>query len=215
VAFARDLRDHGITVRGQLRETSAPRGAQVLATVSSPTVAEIVEHTLAVSDNEAAEVLLRQVALATGRTPSFTGGVVAVRQVLSRRGLDMSGVVLHDGSGLSRDNRVPLETLVDLLELAEETPRLRPMVTDLPVAGFSGSLGYRFAAPGSRPGRGLVRAKTGTLSQVHLLAGSVLVAGGTVLTFALAADRVRVADTLAARDAMDRVAGALADCGCS
>ena len=213
-AFAAQLQRHGISVRGQPSAASAPANGQTLAFVESPPMAQIAEHILATSDNEAAEVLLRHVALASGRPASFTGGVTAVRQVLSRLGLELSRVRLYDGSGLSRHNRVPLHTLADLLDLATRQQELRPLLTGLPVAGFSGSLGYRFSADGTDAARGFVRAKTGTLSHVSLFAGSVRTASGTALTFALAADRVRLADTTAAREAMDRVASALAACDC-
>ena len=63
-----------------------------------------------------------------------------------------------------------------------EHPELRPVLTGLPVAGFTGSLAYRFdQAPA---GRGLVRAKTGTLSGVSGLAGVATDREGTPLVFA-------------------------------
>jgi D-alanyl-D-alanine carboxypeptidase len=148
-AFEAQLQRHGISVRGQPSAASAPANGQTLAFVESPPMAQIAEHILATSDNEAAEVLLRHVALASGRPASFTGGVTAVRQVLSRLGLELSRVRLYDGSGLSRHNRVPLRTLADLLDLATRQQELRPLLTGLPVAGFSGSLGYRFSADGT------------------------------------------------------------------
>ncbi|MEZ5191727.1 MAG: D-alanyl-D-alanine carboxypeptidase [Nocardioides sp.] len=79
-------------------------------------------------------------------------------------------------------------------------PGLRPVLTGLPVAGFTGSLSYRFEELPPRPGGG-VRAKTGTLTGVHGLAGVAVDRRGTPLLFVLVADRVRKADTLAARSA--------------
>jgi D-alanyl-D-alanine carboxypeptidase/D-alanyl-D-alanine-endopeptidase (penicillin-binding protein 4) len=215
LAFAAGLRRHGIVVRGPLREMSAPRGAKPLAAVHSAPLDQIVERVLSLSDNEAAEVLLRQVALSEGRVPSFAGGVQATRDVLRRLGVDVSGVRLYDGSGLSRDNRVPLTTLVDLIDLGAKTADLRPLVSGLPVARFSGSLGYRFTAARTASAGGLVRAKTGTLSRVHLLAGVAVTPDGDALSFAVAADRVRLADTQRARDALDRLTARLAGCTCS
>jgi D-alanyl-D-alanine carboxypeptidase/D-alanyl-D-alanine-endopeptidase (penicillin-binding protein 4) len=214
LAFAAGLRRHGIAVPGPLRQMSAPRSAKPLATVRSAPLDQIAEHVLSLSDNEAAEVLLRQVALSEQRRPSFAGGVLATREVLRRVGLDLSGVRLYDGSGLSRDNRVPLTSLVELIDLGAKTPGLRPLVSGLPIARFSGTLGYRFTASGTAAAGGLVRAKTGTLSRVHLLAGVVVTRDGQALSFAVAADRVRLADTQRARNALDRLASALAACKC-
>ena len=86
------------------------------------------------------------------------------------------------------------------------------MVSTLPVAGFSGSLDYRFVT--GPAGLGRVRAKTGTLTGVHGLAGKSPRSSGHVLTFAAIADEVPVPRTLAARAQLDRIAAALASCRC-
>jgi D-alanyl-D-alanine carboxypeptidase/D-alanyl-D-alanine-endopeptidase (penicillin-binding protein 4) len=93
-------------------------------------------------------------------------------------------------------------------------PDLRAVVTGLPVAGFTGSLTYRFGDEAA-DGRGVVRAKTGTLTGVHGLAGLVTDADGGLVVFVAIADDVAVIDTLAARDALDRIAADLAGCGCT
>lgn len=214
--FARLLEKEGITVRGRPRQATAPPNAQEYAAVRSAPLAQIVQWTLEVSDNEAAEVLFRHVALATDRPGSFTGGSAAVREVLGELGVDASGDRIFDGSGLSRRNRVAPETLVSALELAasDEHPDLRRVVSGLPVAGFTGSLTYRFDS-GDEEGLGLVRAKTGTLTGVHGLAGVVTDADGVVYTFVALADKVRPVNTLDARQQIDEMAAALAACTCA
>jgi D-alanyl-D-alanine carboxypeptidase/D-alanyl-D-alanine-endopeptidase (penicillin-binding protein 4) len=87
-------------------------------------------------------------------------------------------------------------------------------VVDVPVAGFTGSLSSRFTT-GSPAGLGLVRAKTGTLTGVHGLAGTVTTVDGAVLAFVAIADRVRPPDQLSARTRVDELAAALAGCRCS
>ena len=99
---------------------------------------------------------------------------------------------------------------------AVDHPELRAVLTGLPVAGFSGSLAYRFTDDGV-PGLGRVRAKTGTLVEggVHGLAGLVTDATGHVLVFVAVADRVKEIDALPAREAVDDLAADLAACRCS
>jgi D-alanyl-D-alanine carboxypeptidase/D-alanyl-D-alanine-endopeptidase (penicillin-binding protein 4) len=157
------------------------------------------------------------VAAETGRPASFTGGVAAVREVLTRLGVPWQGVAMHDGSGLSGANRVSLAALVSVLRLAVDPdhPELRTLGSDLPVAGFTGSLAERFDDPAAAPGRGVVRAKTGTLLRVHALAGMTLDRNGAVLGFVVLADQVRPRDGLDARVQLDRIAAALAACSCS
>jgi len=212
-AFADELERAGIAVRGTPAPEKAPARSAELARVQSPTLAEIVEYVIENSDNEGAEVLLRQAGLAGGQGGSFEGGAAAVRATLSRLGVDMSHVTNYDGSGLSRHDRVSLDTLVSTLQTAASPshPDLRPVVAGLPVAGFNGSLAYRYVTFGSE-GRGLVRAKTGTLTNVNALVGVTVDRDGAPLVFAAVADQVRLIDTLDARAALDALTAELATC---
>lgn len=214
-AFAAALGKAGVAVAGAPREAAAPAGAAELARLDSDPLSEIVEHTLETSDNEAAEVLARQVGLAVDGDASFAGGARAVRAVLDGLGVPMQGAETYDGSGLSRDDRLDPDTLTAVLELAASPDQgdLRAVLTGLPVAGFSGSLVVRFP-DGDDAGRGLVRAKTGTLSGVSGLAGIVTDREGHPMVFALLADRIDLVDTLGARAALDAATSALAGCRC-
>jgi D-alanyl-D-alanine carboxypeptidase/D-alanyl-D-alanine-endopeptidase (penicillin-binding protein 4) len=214
--FAQALEREGITVRGVPRPGRAPKEATEYAAVESAPLAQIVQWVLEASDNEGAEVLFRHVAIAQGRPASFAGGAAAVAEVLGELGVDTTGARILDGSGLSRENRLAPETLLAVLEVAasEDHPELRRVISGLPVAGFTGSLSFRFAS-GDEAGLGRVRAKTGTLTGVHGLAGVVTDEDGTVMAFVAIADRVKPIDTLDARQQLDEVAAALAGCACA
>lgn len=216
-AFAAQLKAAGIKVAGAVKRAVAPTTATPLAQVASPTVGEIVEYVNLHSDNDGAEVLLRHVGLATKNGGSYAGGVLGVKATLTKLGLNVSKATIEDGSGLSRTNHVPLDVLAGAVRVAasEDHPELRHLLTGLPVAGFTGSLEDRFGVAGAGTGTGLVRAKTGTLTGVHSLAGMVRDRTGTLLVFAVASDSVPVPKTLAARAALDRAAAALANCGCA
>ncbi|WP_457109005.1 D-alanyl-D-alanine carboxypeptidase/D-alanyl-D-alanine endopeptidase [Marmoricola sp. URHA0025 HA25] len=213
--FARALAAHGVAVRGvPLRAVSTGSDTEIASVESAP-LGEIVERTLAVSDNNAAEVLAHHVGIAVQKDGSFAGGVSGVLQVLDGLGVDTTGASLYDGSGLSRRDRLSPETLLDVLRVAasDEHPELRAVLTGLPVAGFTGSLQWRFDdAPAAARGR--VRAKTGTLTGVSGLAGFVTDLDGNRMAFVAIADRISPPQTLAARHALDLIAGALAACHC-
>jgi D-alanyl-D-alanine carboxypeptidase/D-alanyl-D-alanine-endopeptidase (penicillin-binding protein 4) len=212
--FAAVLAQHGITVAGELQAATAGAAMQQVAAVNSPPLSQVVQHTLEVSDNEAAEVLARHVALARGGDASFAGGAGAVTEVLTGLGVDLSGAVLYDGSGLSRSDRLGVQSLLDILRVAAADPALRTVVTGLPVAGWTGSLATRFlTAP--KDAMGEVRAKTGTLTGVHGLAGTVVTRDGVLLTFVAIADRVKLQNTTFTRAQLDKIAGALAACTCA
>lgn len=213
--FAAALGRRGITVRGSLaRRVSEPTDAEIAAVRSAP-LGQIVERMLAVSDNNAAEVLAHHVGLAVRQEASFTGGAAATLEVLRRLGIDTAGSTLYDGSGLSRQNLLTPEILLGVLQVAssDRHPALRQVVTGLPVAGFVGSLQARFD-DADQAARGRVRAKTGTLTGVHGLAGVVTDLDGNRMAFVALADRVDVPETLAARRTLDQIAGALAACRC-
>lgn len=215
-AFADELAKHGITVVGRPLPGTAPAQPTRLGAVQSAPLAQIVEHILEVSDNEGAEVLARQVAVAEGFRASFTGGTRAVHSVLRGIGVDTSQDTFYDGSGLSRQDRLTPATLLAVLQAAA-TPahaELRSVLTSLPVAGFTGSLTYRFQdAP--RAGLGLVRAKTGTLTGVSGLAGVVTTRDGTVLDFVAVANGFKPKYTGFVRDRLDQIGSALARCTCA
>lgn len=211
--FAAYLRKDGVHVAPVVREQAARPGARELARVTSQPLADIVERVLQLSDNEGAEVLAHQVGLAVSGQGSYAGGVAGVTHTLKRLGVDLHRATIQDGSGLSREDRVDAETLVQVLQLAAspQHPELRSVVSGLPVAAYDGSLGERFV---DTPGRGLVRAKTGTLRGTSALAGLTTDARGRVLVFAFVSNHVADADTLEARAALDTLASALATCRC-
>jgi D-alanyl-D-alanine carboxypeptidase/D-alanyl-D-alanine-endopeptidase (penicillin-binding protein 4) len=212
--FAAALARAGIKVLGAPEEATAP-DTEPIATVTSAPVAEIVERILTVSDNEAAEVLLRHVGIAAEGAGSIEAGRRGVRRILDSQGISLRSSELYDGSGLSRESRLDPRVLVDVLRLALDPthPELRAVITGLPVAGFTGSLTDRMDQ-GPPAGRGRVRAKTGTLTGVTSLAGIAADVDGNTMVFVLMADRVRKNKDLLARVAMDNAAASLGACHC-
>jgi serine-type D-Ala-D-Ala carboxypeptidase/endopeptidase (penicillin-binding protein 4) len=216
-AFASFLSRQGITVRGPVAPATVPGRSATIAAVSSPPLAQIVAQMLTESNNVIAENLARQVAIATRRPASFSGGAAAETAVL--RGLGVRGEIsLVDGSGLSPLDRITPAALVQLIRLAAEPgqPDLRPVITGLPVAGFSGTLG-----PGGsvfpdlgQAGRGVVRAKTGNLVTVVALTGIAQARDGQLLAFAFMADQLPAGGLDSGASDLTSLATSLAACGC-
>jgi serine-type D-Ala-D-Ala carboxypeptidase/endopeptidase (penicillin-binding protein 4) len=213
-AFANALGATGIAVRGRVVPAVSAATDTEIAAVSSAPLDQVVERTLAVSDNNAAEVLAHHVGLSARQDASFDGGAAAVMDVLRQLGVDTTGSTVYDGSGLSRRNRLTPDLLLGVLRAAASTahPELRSVLTGLPVAGFAGSLQWRFDK--DPDARGRVRAKTGTLTGVTGLAGIVTDLDGNRMAFVVVADKVAELQTTAARMAVDQIAGALAGCHC-
>jgi D-alanyl-D-alanine carboxypeptidase/D-alanyl-D-alanine-endopeptidase (penicillin-binding protein 4) len=211
--FAALLEKRRVDVRGEPMASVAPAGASTVAEVRGGTLAQATELTIAASDNDAAEVILRQLAVGAGRPGTFRDGVAVVGETLRKRGVDITGLVLRDGSGLSRGDRIAPLTLAQLIANATADSRTAGLVASLPVARFSGSLSNRFAK--SEDAGGVVRAKTGTLTGVHSLAGYVTEENGAPIAFAVMADKTKDISGVETEAALDRVGEALARCACS
>jgi D-alanyl-D-alanine carboxypeptidase/D-alanyl-D-alanine-endopeptidase (penicillin-binding protein 4) len=212
--FAAALRAAGIDVEGSPARAAAPDDAEVLGEVRSAEVGDLAEYALTESDNTVAEVLARLVAVAKGSPASFDGAGPAVVATVGGLGVPTTGAVLSDGSGLGDGSRVAPVTLTGILAAAssDDHPQLRPLLSGLPVAGVSGTLVDRFDQRSQKPAAGVVRAKTGTLSGVSSLAGTVVDDDGRLLAFAVLADKVAASEP--ARRALDTLATTLAECGC-
>ena len=194
----------------------APPAGTELGRVESPPMLRLVEFMLQNSDNVIAEALARQVALARGQPASFAGAAAAVDAVVAELGLPADESELKDGSGLSRDNRVTPSLLTDLLATAANgtRPELSALFAGLPVAGWSGTLEDRFDEQDpNRIGRGVIRAKTGSLQKVNALSGVVATASGHLLAFAFLSEGDNT--SWMARPKLDAIAAKLAACGCT
>ncbi|WP_435297229.1 D-alanyl-D-alanine carboxypeptidase/D-alanyl-D-alanine endopeptidase [Streptomyces sp. YPW6] len=209
--FAAALRKAGVEVTGAPGEARAADEARTVATHRSAPLSALVERTLTNSDNDLAEALARQTAIAKGESASFAGARRAVTNELKKLELPVAGARFADGSGLDREDRVTPALLTALLARVADPdrPGLRPVLTGLPVAGFSGTLGGRYAPDAD--GTGLIRAKTGTLRGVNSLAGTVVDRRGRLLAFAFLASGSRHAAE--AEPALDALATALAGTG--
>src|SRR5205814_501531 len=147
--------------------------------VHSPRLDAIVENMLTVSDNYAAELLVRAVGAAVEHDGSTTAGLRVVVSTLQRLGVPTAGVHLVDGSGLSPDDRVTCPALLAAVGLGTR-PAEHALRTGLPIAARTGTLATRFVGD---PLAGKLRAKTGHIDGVVGLAGVVPTTDGQ-LSFA-------------------------------
>ena len=166
---------------------TAPAGAAQLGAVSSPTVAQLVDKALVVSDNTVAEMLARLVAIKAGTGNTFGAINAGVLQGLAPYGIDTTGITVVDGSGLSDNNAVPPSYLTRLfVKINAREANLGVIMDGLPVSGVRGSLSYsdRFAGDNA-VADGAVSAKTGWIETGYTLSGVVRAQDGSTLTFAI------------------------------
>ncbi len=182
--FVSALNKRGLAMGLSAKQAKLPTGAQVIASVSSRPMKEWVENMLRVSDNSLAEALGRLASLRAGFDGSMQSLTPLYKQVLGARGLDVGKLKIVDASGLSRENRVPVALVNDVLQLvAQNTANYSIIQAGLPVSGEKGSLRSRFANGTLKAARGLVAAKTGYITTGYSLAGFLTARDGTQLIF--------------------------------
>ncbi len=159
----------GGTLRGTVQAGLAPANAEPIALQASPPLGDVVRDINKFSNN----VMARQVFLTLdpARPATYDGARRRVERWLAGKNLRLSELVLDNGSGLSRKERISAEGLGQLLLTAWKSPAMPDLMASLPLAGVDGTLKKRFA---DGPVNGRAHIKTGYLENVRALAGYVL-----------------------------------------
>ncbi|HEV3093536.1 MAG TPA: D-alanyl-D-alanine carboxypeptidase/D-alanyl-D-alanine-endopeptidase [Solirubrobacteraceae bacterium] len=189
------MRAQGIAVHGGTAAV-APASASALASVRSPTLAQLLALTLPPSDNYFAETLLKDIGARYGGAGSTAAGAAVVRREMARFHIHPH---LLDGSGLSHSDRTSPIEVVTLLASLAHTPLGTTLRKDLAVAGHTGTLSERMRGT---PASGRCQAKTGTLIGVSNLAGYCQSASGDVLAFAFFDDGIETSEAHTIQDSM-------------
>lgn len=147
---------------------SVPQPGVVLAERQSPPLIELLQVVDKVSQNLHAEILLREVAAASGHTGSRAAGLAIMDEFLAGIGISKADRQFTDGSGLSRSTLVSPAAIVKLLAYMNASKYSGQWLALLPIGGEDGTLASRFAG---HPEAHAIRAKTGTLDHVRALSG--------------------------------------------
>ena len=174
--FAIYFREQGGSFEGGVREGRVPKGAVPFAVLESPPLYDVMRDVNKLSNN----VMARQVflTLATAKHPPPATPALAtevVQRWLKDKKIPLTGLVLENGSGLSRRERLTTNGLARLLAAADRSPLRDEFASSLAVAAVDGTVQKRFR-DGSVAGQALL--KTGTLEGVRALAGYVIDAQG-------------------------------------
>ena len=187
-------------LKGGLREGAVPVDARLLAQAESPPLAEVVREINKYSNNVMARQLyLTLGAEATKRPARGADAEAAVREWLARKELRMPELVIENGAGLSRSERISAESLARLLAAAFASPLMPEFVASLPLAGVDGTMKKRANGSGVA---GQAHVKTGYLDGVRALAGYVLDRRGKRVIVVFLANPPNSAATKAAQDAL-------------
>jgi D-alanyl-D-alanine carboxypeptidase/D-alanyl-D-alanine-endopeptidase (penicillin-binding protein 4) len=155
--FVRLLGNAGIRVDNGWGNGVASTLVPVIGSVTSDPLADVLAEMLATSDNNTAEMLLKEMGVATSGEGTRAAGIDAMVASLTAQGVPMDGVVVRDGSGLSNLNRVTCAAILEVVQLGAGGP----IDAGLPIAAETGTLADEFVG---HPMAGRLRAKTGTLN---------------------------------------------------
>jgi D-alanyl-D-alanine carboxypeptidase/D-alanyl-D-alanine-endopeptidase (penicillin-binding protein 4) len=168
---------------GTTRDGPVPPGARLLASAKSHALSEIVRDINKYSNNVMArQLFLTLGALGEGAPASGDKASRTIKQWLATKGLSFPELVLENGSGLSRVERITAKHLGQLLLAAYSSPVMPELIASLPLAAVDGTMRKRLSRAVVA---GQAHIKTGSLSNVRSIAGYVLDSRGrrTVVVF--------------------------------
>lgn len=166
----------GGTIGGKMRLAPLPSDATLQYEFDSLPMPEIIRLVNKFSNNVMARHLLLTLgAERFGAPAAAQHGRDAVNEWLAAHDISIPGLELDNGSGLSREERVTVRGMADVLDVAWHSPFMPEFAASLPLSATDGTLRNRFHAAGMQ---GRLRLKTGRLDDVSGLAGFVNAASG-------------------------------------
>ncbi len=177
------LQEVGVNINGTSKVVYIPVVAKEWHKHLSAPLSVILKLLNTYSNNMTAEQIVKTIAAEQNVPGSHAEGLRLMKEFLRLSGVNMEGIVLVDGSGLSRKNRMTTRAITDLLTSLFSRFDIGPdFISVLRVMGAQGVLSQRLA---KSPARGKIRAKTGTLRGLSALAGYVASKDGKVYGYAL------------------------------
>jgi D-alanyl-D-alanine carboxypeptidase/D-alanyl-D-alanine-endopeptidase (penicillin-binding protein 4) len=198
--FEQLWRELGGSWRGSVRDGTVPAEARQLALIESPALSEIVRDINKFSNNVMARQLFLTIGAETGKRPAKAEDAdAAVHAWLDARNLSFPELVLDNGSGLSRRERISAGSLARVLAAAWKSPVMPELVASLPLAAIDGTMKKRLKNNGVA---GQAHIKTGSLEGVKTIAGYVLDKNGRQQIVVFLVNHANAQAAQAAQDAL-------------
>jgi D-alanyl-D-alanine carboxypeptidase/D-alanyl-D-alanine-endopeptidase (penicillin-binding protein 4) len=199
-AFRSLWRELGGTLQGRVRDATTGADALPLASTVSPPLAVVIRDINKFSNNVMARQLLLTLGAEKVRVPAAeSDGAAAIQAWLAAKGWSVPELVIENGSGLSRRERISAGALARLLQAAYAGPLMPEFVASLPLLAVDGTLRRRL--PGA-PVAGRAHVKTGYLAEVRALAGYVLDRAGRRWVVVFLVNHPQAAAARQAQDAL-------------
>lgn len=192
----------GGTLRGGVRDGTVPAGSRPFTTIESPAAAEILRDVNKFSNNVMARQVFLTLSAETLRLPGRADrSARAVQSHLAARGVDLPELVLENGAGLSREERISAAGLGKVLLAAWQSPVMPEFVASLPLVAADGTMRRRLR---DHAAAGQGHLKTGSLAGVASIAGYLLDRTGRRFAVVLIVNHPNAHGSQAAQDALVR-----------
>jgi D-alanyl-D-alanine carboxypeptidase/D-alanyl-D-alanine-endopeptidase (penicillin-binding protein 4) len=191
---------------GTARESVTPAGAVPIAQHESRPWGEVLRFMNKTSDNTLTRLLFLQIGAAetardgNGSVPTREAAQREVERWFDEQRIDRKALVMDNGSGLSREERISARAMARMLEVALKGRNAPDLLMSLPTAGVDGTMRRRLKGT---PAEGWARLKTGTLKNVSALAGTVRDTRGDTWVVVAMVNFAEVGSSGAARPALD------------
>ncbi len=188
------LENSGIRITGNpvvLRDKNKVAMAasrEQIAVIFSPPLKDIIYRLNKRSVNLYAEQLLKIIGKKVKNLGSSQAGIRAIVEWLEENDINSDGLLLYDGSGLSRSNAVTTRMMVRLLAYMTSRPTFEAYYNSLSVAGDPEDIGYMKSVGRGTAAAENVRAKTGLIDRVRSHSGYVRTRSGRLLCFSMIAN---------------------------
>ena len=161
----------GGSIQGQNRQAAVPKNAKLLARAYSPDLAEIIRDINKYSNNTMAQQLFLSLGAQFRSDADGDDAKAAqrvIRQWLAKKGITAPHLVMENGSGLSRAERVSAREMAQMLQAAWKSPYAAEFISSMPIAGKDGTMRKRLKTTAMN---GQAHIKTGTLNTVRAISG--------------------------------------------
>lgn len=203
LALFRELwHEQGGTLAGGVRDGAVAPDARLLTSVQSPSVSEVVRDINKYSNNVMArQLFLTLGAVGAGAPAGADKSARVIRQWLAGKGLSFPELVIENGSGLSRIERITARNLGEVLLAAFRSAVMPELMASMPVAAVDGTMKKRLSGADVA---GQAHIKTGSLTGVRAIAGYVLDGRGRRVAVVFIVNHANAGNAQGVQDALLR-----------
>ena len=194
----------GGTIAGSMRELILPQkindDAREIAAWQSSPLSDVIRDINKYSNNVMARQLLLTLAAERGVQPATKAAAIAIVQDwLFAKGLTTSGLIVENGSGLSRNERISAADLARVLQVMWQSPIMPEFISSLPLAGVDGTMSKRVQ---NLDVKAYAHIKTGSLADVAGIAGYVTARSGKRFVIVCMVNHVNAGNLRGAMDTL-------------